>query len=72
MRIEVKVQPKSSQEKIVHQDGVVKAYVRVAPEAGKANAAVIALLAKHYKVRKSAITIIQGKQSRHKVIDVEM
>jgi len=45
--------------------------VTAAPEKGKANAALIKLLAKHWGVPKSAITIVRGETSRVKVIEVE-
>lgn len=50
--------------------GVLKAYVTQAPEGGKANAALIKLLAKEWKVAKSAIQVIQGQTSRNKVLSV--
>ncbi|MBL4615080.1 MAG: DUF167 domain-containing protein [Magnetovibrio sp.] len=47
---------------------VLKASVTKAPEDGKANAALIKLLAKNWKVAKSTIEIIQGHTSRNKVL----
>ncbi|MFO1034064.1 MAG: DUF167 family protein [Hyphomicrobiales bacterium] len=40
--------------------------VTVVPEAGKANAAVLALLAKAAGVPKSAFDLVAGETSRHK------
>ncbi len=45
--------------------------VTAAPEDGKANAAVIALLAKAWRVPRRAITVIRGTSSRQKTIRVE-
>lgn len=45
--------------------------VTAAPEDGKATAAVIALLARTWRVPKRAITVIRGASSRHKTIRVE-
>ena len=45
-RIAVKVTPKASRMRLVMDGAVLRAYVTVAPEDGKANAAVQALLAK--------------------------
>jgi uncharacterized protein YggU (UPF0235/DUF167 family) len=47
---------------------VLKASVTAAPEKGKANAALIALLAGHWRIPKSAIRIEQGETSRTKTL----
>jgi uncharacterized protein (TIGR00251 family) len=66
----LKVTPKARTEGIEGMNGagelVVK--VRVPPEDGKANSAVIALLAEALNLPKSRLEIIRGVQSRHKVI----
>ncbi len=45
--------------------------VTAAPEDGKANAAVIALLARTWRVPRRAITVIRGSAARRKTIRVE-
>lgn len=45
-------------------------HVTAAPEDGKANTAVIKLLAKHLGVAKSQITLIRGATHRDKVFDI--
>jgi uncharacterized protein len=71
MKIAVKVQPRASKEQLIHNpDGSVKVYLRTSPVDGKANAALIDILAKHYDVKKSDIRIITGKQSRNKIIEL--
>ena len=48
MLIQVKVTPNASEDKVIGMDGeVLKIKVRATPEKGKANQAVIDLLAKH-------------------------
>jgi len=49
----------------------IRVSVTAAPEDGKANAAVIALLAKAWRVPKRAITVIRGAAARRKTIRVE-
>jgi uncharacterized protein YggU (UPF0235/DUF167 family) len=49
-------------------DAFLKARVRVAPEDGKANAALIVLLAKELGVAKSALAITAGQKARLKTI----
>ena len=53
-------------------DGTVylKVRVRVAPEDGKANAALIALLAKTLGIAKSKVAIVGGAAARLKTVDV--
>lgn len=44
--------------------------VTAAPERGRANAAIIQALASHFKVAPSRISIIIGKTSREKLIEI--
>ena len=44
--------------------------INAAPEDGKANAAVIALLAKHLSVAKAAISVAAGAKDRRKLVDI--
>lgn len=69
-RIEVKVFPKSSREEIIEKDGIIKVYVKAPPDKGKANEAVLRIIAKKYKTKKSKIKIIRGLVSRKKVLEV--
>ncbi|MFJ1509104.1 DUF167 domain-containing protein [Chlamydia crocodili] len=67
--LEVKVTPKSKENKIVGFEGeVLKMRVTEAPEKGKANEAVIALLAKTLSLPKRDVTLISGETSRKKRI----
>jgi uncharacterized protein (TIGR00251 family) len=72
----IRVTPQASVNQIKREeqaDGSVlfKVYVTVPPEDGKANDAVIKLLAKHFGVAKSHIEIIRGHTHRNKVIMVQ-
>lgn len=71
----VRVTPKSSAERLIVEQGEdgaqrIKAHVTVAPEDGKANKAVIALLAKALGVPKSALSVAQGATARDKLIRI--
>ena len=73
----VTVKPGSSQEKILETTpatattpGELTVYLRAKPHDGEANKALIKLLAKHFKVAKSTITITRGAHSRNKTIEV--
>ena len=70
LRIQVKVFPKSSREQLVEKDGIIKAYVKAAPDKGKANKALVSLIAKEYNVRKNNVKIMLGETSRNKVVEV--
>lgn len=72
------MQPKSSENAILgwksSADNKVELSVKltVAPEGGKANDALIKLLARELKIPKSSITIKRGQSSRHKLLNIEM
>lgn len=68
--IALRVIPKASRDRIVAEDGLVRVYVTVVPEGGKANAAVLKLLARALGVPKSRLVIVRGRASRDKVIRV--
>jgi uncharacterized protein len=71
MIIKVRVTPNSKVE-LVQQVGISEYVLRVKERAaeGRANAAVIALLSAHFKVKKSDVSIIRGIRSREKIIEV--
>jgi len=63
--------PNARKESVIEADGVLVVRVNVVPEKGKANEAVIKLLAKHFKVAKSKVKIVRGLTSRNKVVEIE-
>jgi len=71
VRVSVKVQPRASKEQVLRNpDGTLKVYLKVAPTDGKANKALIEILAGYCSVKKSNIKIVTGKLSRNKIIEV--
>ncbi|MEE9314426.1 MAG: DUF167 domain-containing protein [Rhizobiaceae bacterium] len=69
--LKIRVTPKASSNRIVtgtDDNFDYKVYVTCVPENGKANKAVLALLAKELGVPKSALAIINGELSRDKTI----
>lgn len=73
--LRVRVTPKAKSARIIEdiaEDGspYYRVYVTVVPEDGKANKAVIELLAKTLRVPKSALTITHGLTSRDKLIQI--
>jgi len=72
MKFSVKIQPKSSKEAVEQlADGSYKIFVHSPPIDGKANAAVVEVLAKHFKVAKSNVKIISGEKSRNKIVEID-
>ncbi len=71
MRIYIKVNPKSSQQKIKKlENGNYKVWLKAVPEKGLANRELIEFLAKYFKISKSEIKIVGGKTSSRKIVDV--
>ena len=75
-KIEVRVTPRASSERVIAESlpgggWRLKVYVTCAAEDGKANAAVVTLLAKTLGLPKSAITILRGQTGRLKTLDIQ-
>lgn len=72
MIIKIRVLPRSSRNEIVGNmaDGTLKVKLTAAPVDGKANNALIELLAEHFKTSKSQIKIVRGGTSKNKTIEI--
>lgn len=71
MKIEIHVKPnarKRGVEKV--SEGVYKVAVNAPPQDGKANAAVVEILADYFGVAKSSIVILHGQSGRKKLIQL--
>jgi uncharacterized protein len=67
--LKLKVKPGSRAEELSEQDdGSWLARVKAPPVDGKANAALIALVAKHFGLRKSQVNIKSGASGRSKLV----
>ncbi len=70
--IPVRVQPNSSKEGVMGEHaGQLKVAVTAPPERGKANKAIIKVLAKWLEVKSSAIYLIHGEKTKDKEIFVK-
>lgn len=70
--LSVRVTPKARRNEIsLDENGGLRVHVTAAPEDGKANAAVIKLLAKALGVAKSRVVLIRGGTSRDKVFRID-
>jgi uncharacterized protein (TIGR00251 family) len=73
LKIQVKVKPRSKTEDVTREmDGdVYVVRVKEPPVEGRANRAVLKLLAKHLGVPESRLSIVSGLTSKNKVIEVK-
>lgn len=71
MKVEVTVKPGSRKGPLIETtpSGLL-VYLREKPHDGEANAALIRLLAKHYGVAKSCVTVASGSKSRQKIVEI--
>jgi uncharacterized protein len=70
--IQVKVKPNSRASQFEQsEDGTWLAQLKSLPIDGKANAELIALIAKHFKCRKAAVSIKSGASGRMKLVQIE-
>ena len=70
MRISVTVKPNKRQNIVEENDSGLSVSLRATPEKGKANAALICVLADHFNVPKSAVTITSGKSSPKMIVQI--
>ena len=70
--LKVKVKPGSRIDELTQlEDGSWQARVKAPPVDGKANAAVIELIAAHFGLRKAQVTLKSGASGRLKLFQVE-
>lgn len=70
MIVNIRVIPRARVQKIVVDGDTLRVYTNAVPSDGAANTAVIKMLAKHFDVPKSHISIIRGATSHDKVIEI--
>jgi uncharacterized protein len=71
-RINIKIIPSAKKNEVKEEEGRLKVYVRAQAVDGKANKALIELLATHFKIKKKDIEILKGELSREKVISINL
>ena len=71
MILDARVTPRASRDAIESDGKRLIAWVTAAPDGGKANAAVEALLAKRLGVAKRDVAIVSGRKSRDKRIRID-
>ncbi|MDH5298552.1 MAG: DUF167 domain-containing protein, partial [Desulfobulbaceae bacterium] len=72
LSLAVHVQPKASKERVAGlHGGAVKLCITAPPVEGKANEAVVELVARLFHLSKSKVTLLSGLQSRSKRLRLE-
>lgn len=73
MKFSILLKPNSRhrEEVVVGDDGVLTIYTKAPAIEGRANAAAVKLLAKHFGVSSSKVKLVRGAASKYKVFDVD-
>lgn len=73
MRVNVRVQPGASRDQVaLAEDGSLEVRLRARPIEGKANEALVALLAEALGVRKWEVVLVRGQRARLKVVELPL
>jgi len=71
MKISIKVKTKAREEKVERLgENNFTVFVKALPIEGRANDAIIKLLAKYFKTSKSSIEIVSGHKSKNKIVEI--
>lgn len=72
MKISVHIKPNSRhrEEVVKNDDDTLTVYVKAPAIEGRANAAAIKLLAKHFKVAPSKVKLVRGVTSKYKIFEI--
>jgi len=68
--MKVKVIANSSRQEVKEENGALKVHLKSLPRKGKANEELIEVLAEHFKVKKSQISILKGQRSNIKEVEM--
>jgi uncharacterized protein (TIGR00251 family) len=70
--VDVRVQPRAKKIHVEESPTGYKIYLNTPPVDGRANEAVIKILAEHLAISKSKVRIVRGLTSRDKVLAIQM
>ena len=73
MKISVYIKPNSRhrEEIVKNDDDTLTVYIKASAIEGRANAAAIKLLAKHFKVALSKVKLVRGATSKYKIFEID-
>ena len=70
MKVRIRVMPNSRTDEVIKEGDWFLVKVKEPPKEGKANRAVIKLLARYFNAPQDAVSVSSGFKSRNKVIEV--
>ncbi len=70
--INIKVIPNAKKNEVYEEGELLKVRVQAPAMDGRANKAVVEVLAEFFGVKKSSVRIIRGERSREKVVEVDI
>ena len=68
----VKVIPNAKKNEVIMEEEKLKVYVNAPAKDGRANRALIEILADFFNVKKRDVKIVSGEKSREKMIQIEI
>lgn len=73
MKISVHIKPNSRhrEEVVKNDDDTLTVYVKASAIEGRANAAAIKLLTKHFRVASSKVKLVRGATSKYKIFEID-
>ena len=73
MKISVHIKPNSRhrEEVVKNDDDTLTVYIKAPAIEGRANAAAIKLLAKHFRVAPSKVKLVRGATSKYKIFEID-
>ena len=73
MKVSVRIKPNSRhrEEVVKNDDDTLTVYIKAPAIEGRANAAAIKLLAKHFKVSPSKVKLVRGATSKYKIFEID-
>lgn len=73
MKVSVHIKPNSRhrEEVVKNDDDTLTVYIKAPAIEGRANAAAIKLLAKHFKVASSKVKLVCGATSKYKIFEID-
>ena len=73
MKVSVHIKPNSRhrEEVVKNDDDTLTVYIKAPAIEGRANAAAIKLLAKHFKVTPSKVKLVRGATSKYKIFEID-
>ena len=69
--VHIKLNSRHREEVVKNDDDTLTVYIKAPAIEGRANAAAIKLLAKHFKVASSEVKLVRGATSKYKIFEID-